>query len=62
MDAGQLTETTMSPRHRTLRRITVDEGLHRRATFETLMGNDVAPRKNFIVAGAYALDHAAIDV
>lgn len=31
------------------------------ATFEKLMGNDVAPRKEFIVAGAYALDAERID-
>ena len=62
MDADQLAETTMSPRHRTLRRITVDDGLIAETTFEMLMGNDVAPRKTFIVDGAYALDAAAIDV
>ena len=43
MDADQLAETTMSPRHRTLRRITVDDGLLAETTFEMLMGNDVAP-------------------
>ena len=62
MDADQLAETTMSPRHRTLRRMTVDDGLLAETTFEMLMGNDVGPRKTFIVDGAYALDHAAIDV
>jgi DNA gyrase subunit B len=62
MDADQLAETTMSPRHRTLRRITVDDGLIAETTFEMLMGNDVAPRKSFIIDGAYALDAAAIDV
>ena len=61
MDADQLAETTMSPRHRTLRRMTVDDGLMAETTFEMLMGNDVAPRKEFIVEGAYALDAAAID-
>ena len=30
--------------------------------FELLMGSDVAPRKEFIVAGAAELDHARIDV
>ena len=45
MDADQLAETTMSPRHRTLRRMTVDDGLIAETTFEMLMGNDVAPRK-----------------
>ena len=64
MDADQLKETTMDPRHRTLRRITVEEGESLElamATFEKLMGNDVAPRKEFIVAGAYALDAERID-
>ncbi len=64
MDADQLKDTTMDPRHRTLRRITVEEGEsleQAMATFEKLMGNDVAPRKEFIVAGAYALDAERID-
>ena len=64
MDADQLKETTMDPRHRTLRRITVEEGEsleQAMATFEKLMGNDVAPRKEFIIAGAYALDTDRID-
>jgi DNA gyrase subunit B len=61
MDADQLAETTMSPRHRTLRRMTVDDGLIAETTFEMLMGNDVGPRKEFIVDGAYQLDSAAID-
>jgi len=61
MDADQLAETTMSPRHRTLRRMTVDDGLFADTTFEMLMGNDVGPRKEFIIDGAYALDAAAID-
>jgi DNA gyrase/topoisomerase IV subunit B len=30
--------------------------------FELLMGSDVAPRKEFIVAGAQTLDHSRIDV
>ena len=61
MDADQLAETTMSPRHRTLRRMTVDDGLIAESPFEMLMGNDVGPRKEFIVDGAYQLDAAAID-
>ena len=61
MDADQLADTTMSPRHRTLRRMTVDDGQQAEQIFEMLMGNDVAPRKGFIVEGAYALDAAAID-
>ncbi len=61
MDAGQLNETTMNPLHRTLRRITVDEAAAAERTFEMLMGNDVAPRKEFIIDGAYTIDAEAID-
>ncbi|MET0693247.1 MAG: DNA topoisomerase IV subunit B [Propionibacteriaceae bacterium] len=61
MDADQLAETTMSPRHRTLRRMTVDDGIVADTTFEMLMGNEVAPRREFIIDGAYQLDAAAID-
>ena len=61
MDADQLAETTMSPRHRTLRRMTIDEAVGAEHTFEKLMGNDVAPRKEFIIRGAYQLDSERID-
>ena len=61
MDAHQLAETTMDPRRRTLRRITVDDAAAAEEVFELLMGNDVAPRKEFIVQGAYELDIDAID-
>ncbi|HIW30821.1 MAG TPA: hypothetical protein H9987_12575, partial [Candidatus Luteococcus avicola] len=47
--------------HRALRRITVDEIEAAEAVFEKLMGNDVAPRKEFIVEGAYLLDQEQID-
>src|SRR5918995_1189137 len=52
MDADQLAETTMDPRHRTLRRITVDDAEAATDVFELLMGNAVAPRKEFLVQGA----------
>ncbi|MCC6495383.1 MAG: type IIA DNA topoisomerase subunit B [Propionibacteriaceae bacterium] len=61
MDAHELAETTMSPLHRTLRRMTVDDAGAAESTFEKLMGNDVGPRKEFIVDGAYALDAQRID-
>ena len=50
MDANQLAETTMDPRHRTLRRLTVDDAERATAVFELLMGNEVAPRKEFLVS------------
>ncbi|MGI9156986.1 MAG: toprim domain-containing protein, partial [Marmoricola sp.] len=61
MDAKQLAETTMDPRHRTLRRLTVDDAAVASDVFELLMGAEVAPRKDFIVAGAYEIDAEAID-
>ena len=61
MDANQLAETTMDPRHRTLRRLTVDDAERATEMFELLMGNDVAPRKEFIVQSAYELDADKID-
>ncbi|MGZ4459846.1 MAG: DNA gyrase/topoisomerase IV subunit B [Nocardioidaceae bacterium] len=61
MDADQLSETTMDPRHRTLRRITVDDADAAAEVFELLMGSEVAPRKDFIVQGAYEVDAEAID-
>ena len=61
MDASQLAETTMSPAHRTLRRITVDDANAAEHVFEMLMGGDVAPRKEFIVQGAYRLNQEQID-
>ncbi|HEY6741070.1 MAG TPA: DNA topoisomerase IV subunit B [Lapillicoccus sp.] len=61
MDADQLADTTMDPRHRTLRRVTLGEAEAAEKMFELLMGNDVAPRKDFIVDSAAALDRARID-
>ncbi len=61
MDADQLAETTMDPRHRTLRRLTVDSAESAAGVFELLMGSDVAPRKEFIVQGAYEVDAQALD-
>ena len=48
MDADQLRETTMDPEKRTLRRVTMSDAKAAEEIFELLMGNDVAPRKEFI--------------
>jgi DNA gyrase subunit B len=61
MDADQLAETTMDPRRRTLRKLTVDDAEAVGRVFELLMGSDVAPRKEFIVQGAYEVDVEALD-
>ena len=62
MDADQLRETTMDPRRRTLRRITLDDAEHGSEVFDLLMGNEVAPRRSFIVQGGQSLDRSRIDV
>ena len=61
MDAAQLAETTMDPRHRTLRRIRIADAAAATAMFNLLMGSEVAPRREFIVGGAAELDPARID-
>ncbi len=61
MDADQLAETTMDPRHRMLRKVTLGDVDVAEQAFELLMGNDVAPRRDFIVAGASRVDRDAID-
>ncbi|CAB4673819.1 unannotated protein [freshwater metagenome] len=61
MDSSQLRETTMDPAHRTLRRITMKDAAAAIEVFDLLMGNDVAPRKEFIVDGAASLDRDRID-
>ncbi|MCK0111703.1 type IIA DNA topoisomerase subunit B [Ornithinimicrobium sp. F0845] len=61
MDADQLAETTMDPRHRTLRRVTLADAAEAEQIFDLLMGSDVAPRKDFIIASADGLDRERID-
>jgi DNA gyrase subunit B len=61
MDADQLSSTTMDRRYRTLRRVRVPDAEQAAAVFELLMGNDVAPRKEFIIAGD-GLNRSRIDV
>jgi len=61
MDASQLAETTMDPRHRTLRRIRMEDTAAATSIFELLMGGEVAPRRDFIIGGAAELDPTRID-
>ena len=62
MDASQLKETTMDPRHRTLRRIRIEDAAAAGDMFSLLMGSEVAPRRDFIVGSAAELDPARIDI
>jgi DNA gyrase subunit B len=61
MDADQLAETTMDPRRRILRRISLGDAEAAEKTFELLMGTDVAPRREYIVNSAALLDRSRID-
>ena len=61
MDADQLAETTMDPRHRTLRRVTLKDAEVAERVFDLLMGSEVAPRKDFIIDSAAELDRQRID-
>lgn len=61
MDADQLAETTMNPEKRMLRRINVKDAQAADEVFELLMGNEVAPRRDFIVDSADEFDRERID-
>ncbi len=61
MDADQLSETTMDRDHRVLRRVTVDDAEAVEKVFELLMGNEVAPRREFIIDSADDFDTERID-
>jgi DNA gyrase subunit B len=52
MNADQLWETTMNPETRTLLRAEIDDALEADGIFTMLMGEKVAPRKDFIKAEA----------
>jgi DNA gyrase subunit B len=62
MDAQQLSETTMDPRRRVLRRIRIEDAEAADAIFELLMGSEVGPRRDFIALGANELDPERIDI
>lgn len=62
MDADQLATTTMDRAARTLRRVRVEDAAMADTVFELLMGNDVAPRRDFIIEGSAGLSRDRIDV
>ncbi|PST49674.1 DNA topoisomerase IV subunit B [Bifidobacterium callitrichos] len=61
MDADQLADTTMDPRTRMLRRIRMEDAAQASEIFSLLMGDDVPPRKAFIVENADDFDRSKID-
>ena len=62
MDADQLATTTMDRAARTLRRVRVEDAAMADTVFELLMGNDVGPRRDFIIEGSVGLSRDRIDV
>ncbi len=59
MNADQLWETTMDPARRTLKQVTIESAAEADRIFSMLMGDDVAPRREFIESHAR---YARIDV
>lgn len=59
MNAEQLWQTTMDPEHRTLRQVTIENAAESDRIFSMLMGDEVAPRREFIERNAR---YAKIDV
>jgi len=52
MNDHQLWDTTMNPENRTLKQITIDNAVEADTTFAMLMGEEVAPRREFIEENA----------
>lgn len=52
MNAEQLWETTMNPQSRTLKRVTIESATEADRVFSMLMGDEVAPRREFIESHA----------
>ena len=61
MDANQLADTTMDPRTRLLRRIRMEDAEQANDIFSLLMGDEVPPRRQFIVDNAEDFDRSKID-
>ena len=58
MQADQLWETTMNPETRLLKQVTIENAAEAGNIFSMLMGDDVAPRREFIERNA---SYAKID-
>ena len=59
MNADQLWETTMNPATRTLKQVTIESAAEADRVFSMLMGDEVAPRRDFIESHAR---YAKLDV
>ncbi len=65
MDVDELAETTLDPATRILKRMTMDDAAQAAQAaemFETLMGNDVAARREFVLSNSDLVDRDALDI
>ncbi len=60
MDKEELCDTTMNIEHRTLRKITIEDAMLADQVFETLMGEEVEPRRQFIEENAQYVENLDI--
>ena len=58
----QLWETTMDPSQRMMKRVEIEDALEADRIFTILMGDKVAPRREFIETHSVDLDMAALDI
>ena len=61
MSSDEIAETTIDPHFRSLRRITMDDIAEAEDILQLLMGDEVAPRRNWIIENSDIVDREALD-